>query len=112
MQTDGITVEIAAASIYEHSIVTVRFTAVSAFRVFISGEVIAVRRGSRSGEQFQSQEKDGVHGIELELIGLFRETRIRSSEPMADAHGETAHKQYGMRFYPLTVESIHRNGPC
>lgn len=106
MQHDGIAVEIVAASIYEHSVVTVRFTAATEFRASISGEIISVRRGARAGDLFQSHAKDGVHGIELELIGLFQETRIRSTEPIADAHGETAHKQYGMRFYPLVSSQI------
>jgi hypothetical protein len=106
MRAETIAVEIIAASIYEHSVVTVRFTAETEFRASVSGEVISVRRGIRAGHLFQSQVKDGVHGIELEVIGIFRETRIPTTEPVADAQGETAHKQYGMRFYPLVSSRV------
>lgn len=106
MHTDGIALEIVAASIYEHSTATVRFTAAAEFRATISGEVVSLRRGARSGDLFASQVKDGVHGVELEIIGIFRETRIRSTEPVADAQGETAHSRYGMRFYPLVSSQV------
>lgn len=106
MDTETIAVEIITASIYDHSVATVRFTAATEFRANITGEIVSVRRGIRAGELFVSQVKDGVYGIELELIGIFRETRIRSTEPVADAQGETAHRQYGMRFYPLVSSQI------
>jgi hypothetical protein len=50
--------------------------------------------------------KDGRFLLEFEAFGLFCETKVRPTEDPRDFGGETAHNQYGMRYYPYVSSTL------